>query len=158
VRATYPCGPEAAAIAGPLRYRSAKSRNVGQFGSVVAAAVLSERDVSVDERRLHRRKLGRAETLLAQELVDRTGTDRSQEHSLRIDPAAFDLWRSHADEHGPRCAQCDQLVRVHGQIAGVQWPRILDEISGDPVVFAGAGDVLDLLAEVAPVELGAAFS
>ena len=94
------------------------SRNVGQFGPRrVAAAVLAEGEVAVDQRRLHRRELGRAQILLARAAGTparrrrRPGTCPSRRPS-RLRPAC----EPDADEHRPRRAQGDQLVRVHRQV------------------------------------------
>ena len=64
----------------------------------------------------------------------------------------------------PRRAQRDQFVRIHRQIAGVlaaegRFRRaVLQEVAGHPVVFAGAGEVLDRFAPIAAMQLRAAFA
>src|SRR3970282_1810244 len=60
--------------------------------------------------------------------------------------------------------QGDQLVGIHGDVAGIPASEVrlgravLHEIAGHPVVFASAGEVLYLLAPIAAMELGAAFT
>ena len=95
------------------------------------------------------------QVLLAEQLVHRAGADAGQEHPLRIDPAPLDLLRAHADEHRPRGAHRDQLVRIHRQVVPGERPGVLQIVARHPVIFARRGDVLDQLAEVAAVELGA---
>ncbi len=56
----------------------------------VAAAVLAQGDVAVDERGLLGRELRRPEVLPAEQPIHRPGADAGQEHALRVDPAAFD--------------------------------------------------------------------
>src|SRR5207249_5778759 len=84
--------------------------------------------------------------------------DRGAKHSLRVDPAAFNLERAGADENGTRRAQRDELVGIDGQVVRGQRSRILDEVARHPMVLAGAGDVLDELSEVPAVQLGPALA
>ena len=68
------------------KYLAANSMNVGQFGpGRMAAAVLAERDVAVDERRLDRRELRCPQVLLAEQPVDgaRAGGRRGTSPSRR---------------------------------------------------------------------------
>ena len=63
-----------------------------------------------------------------------------------------------------RRAERDQFVRVHRQIAGGLAAErrlgsaVLQEVAGHPVIFAGAGQILDRFAPVAAMQLGAAFA
>ncbi len=160
VSATADCVAATRSTAGPVMKRPAHEREergpVGQRR--VAAAMLAERNVAVDEGRFHRRKIRRPQILLPEERVNRTGADGGEEHALRVDPASFDLLGTDADEERPRCAQRNQFVRIDRQIAGVQRSCVFDEIAGDPVVLAGTGHVLDLFAEIAPMQFGAALA
>ena len=106
-----------------------------------------------------------AEVLRAEQPEDRSGGDGGHVAALLVEPLGVALLRDAvADERRARRAQRDQLVRVHRHVAGVLAAEgrlggaVLQEVAGHPVVFAGAGQVLDRLAEVAAVQLGAAFA
>ena len=73
----------------------------------MTSAVLTKSDVAVDQRRFDWRKFGDAQISFAEELVDRPGTDRTEEHSLAIDPTTFHLKRTAAYEYGSRSALGD---------------------------------------------------
>src|SRR5205823_6789689 len=56
------------------------------------------------------------------------------------------------------CRQRDQLVRINRQIVLSQGPIVLQEIPCHPVILAGTGNIPNLLAEVAPVQLRTALA
>src|SRR6266540_1166063 len=61
-----------------------KGRPVGS--GRVPSAKLAEGHLTIDERRLHRRKLGRSHVFLAQQLVHRPGAGSRQKHALSVHP------------------------------------------------------------------------
>ena len=131
----------------------------------MAELMLPESEVSIDEGCAHGRKFRRSQVMCAQEPIDRSGVDLSQEHSLCVGPRIAG-WISvpvagagaAPDEPGPWGAQGNQLVIVDGKIAGCQGPTESDKISVEPVIERGAGHIRHLLAEDMPVKLGAAFA
>jgi hypothetical protein len=70
----------------------------------VAAGVLAEGDVAIDKRRFDGRKCNCAEIFLAEKRVDRASTGGAEEHAFGVDPTAFDLLRSTANENRTRRA------------------------------------------------------
>ena len=106
-----------------------------------------------------------AERLRAEQAEHRLRGDRGHVAALLIEPlgiAAFG--NAVADERQPRRAEREQLVRVDGNVAGGLAAErgflgaVLQEVARHPVILARAGEVLDRLAEVAAVQLGAAFA
>ena len=137
----------------------------------MAAVVLTPRQLSIQEPRVHGGHFGGAIVFLLadvprpQQPEHRPRRDRRHVAALLVQPVGVAAFRHPvADEREPRRAQGDQHVRVHRQIPGVLAPEsgrrgaVLQEIARHPVVFAGAGQVLDGLAEIAAVELGAPFT
>src|SRR5579871_901118 len=49
-------------------------------------------------------------------------------------------------------------MSIYRQVIRCEWPRILDEISGHPVIFRGGGDVLHLLTKFTAKNFCSAFS
>ena len=47
---------------------------------------------------------------------------------------------------------------IDGQVVPLERAGVLEEVAGHPVVLAGAGHVLHQFAEIAAVQLGAAFA
>src|SRR5262252_3755942 len=103
--------------------------------------VLTKRDFAIDERCFHGRKLGCAQIFLAKQFVDRAGANPAKEHSLCVDPAAFDLLRAAADEDWPWRAESNEFMRVDGQIVLRERSRIFQKISRHPMVFGSGSDV-----------------
>src|ERR1035437_1815351 len=117
----------------------------------VAATMLAERHVAIDQRGLDGRKLGGPHVLLAQQLVDGPGGGRGHEAALSVYPAVA-VGGAGADEYRARRAHGDQLVRIHRQIAPVQRTGVFEEVAGHPVVFAAPGDVLHDFSPIAAVQ------
>ena len=92
----------------------------------MAAVMLAPGELPVQQAGIDRRHFRRvivvrhAQVLGAQEPEHRSGGHCRHETALLIEPFRVALLR-HAvtDEGQPRCAQCDQFMRVHRQIAGV---------------------------------------
>ena len=95
----------------------------------MAAAVLAEGDVAVDERSFDGWELGGADAgelaafdgadgLFAEEFVDRAGTDSGEECASCVSPAVA-LGGASTDEDGARRAEGDEFVRINGEILGV---------------------------------------
>ena len=82
----------------------------------VSPAMLSPRNVAVNQCGFDWWKLVGAEIFFAEQLVHRPGRRRRHEHPFLINPLAFDFRRSGADEDGPRGAECDQFMSVNRQI------------------------------------------
>ena len=105
------------------------------------------------------------EVLRAEEPENRACGDSSHEAALLIEPFGVALFRNAiADERQARCAQCDQLVGIHGNIPGIFAAEvgfgraIFQEIARHPVVFAGSGQILHRFAKIAPMQFGSAFA
>src|SRR5689334_11606939 len=124
----------------------------------MSAAVRAEGDVSICNGSFDGRKIRGSEIFLPQQTVDRTGTDSAEEHPFGIYPAAFDFRCTCADENRSRSAQRDQFVGIDRQIIGCEWARILEEISGHPVILSAGRNILNLLAERAAQDLGATLA
>ena len=110
-----------------LRKRQ-KCRPVGARG--VAAAVLPPGEIAVDQRRFHCRKFRAAQIFFAKQPKDWTSGDGSHEAAALVHPFAFRALafaRAVANERRPRGAERDQLMCVHGQVAGVQRRRRISE-------------------------------
>ena len=106
-----------------------------------------------------------AEVLRAEQTKHAARGDGRHVAALMIEPSRVSLFgNAVADKNGSRRAQRDELVRVHRNVAripaaeGCGGGAVLQEIAGHPMVFAGAGQVLDRFAPIAPMELGAAFA
>jgi hypothetical protein len=136
----------------------------------VAAVVLPPRQRAADQRVHRRHLLGRvvvraAEVGGTEEAEGRLRADRRHEAPLLIEPEGVALLgHAVADERRPRRAERDQLMGVDRDVVrGLAAERrlagaVLQEGAGHPVVLAAGGEVLDRLAEVAAMELGAAFA
>ena len=133
---------------------------------VLAPGELAVEQARVDGRHLrHPVVLGHAEVARPEQPEDRAGRHRGHVAALLVEPVGVALLRDAvADEGGARRAEGDQLVRIDREVARVLAAErrlggaVLQEVAGHPVVLAGAGEVLDRLAEVAAVQLGAAFA
>src|SRR5690606_14046093 len=120
----------------------------------VAALMHPEGDLAIEEAGLIPLHPPTAQSLLAEQLINRARVYTGQKHPTRIHPVPFYIRRARADEDGSRRGESDELVRVDGQV--VRCERIggiLDEIAREPVVFVGGRQILDLLAEDAAQEL-----
>ena len=124
----------------------------------MTAAVLTKGNVAVNQRGLHRRKLGGPKVCLAQQFVHGPSADRAQEHALCIDPRALHVLRTAADEHRPGGAESNQLMRIHGQIFRSEGTRVLKKIAGHPVILGGRSKIFHLLAEFTSENFGASFT
>ena len=141
-----------------MQVTASKGQECWPVGSrSMSARVLAKRQLSLYQGRFNRRKHGRSHVLLPQQLVDRTCANRSQKHSLGIDPAVS-VRGSARDEDRTRRAECDQFMGIDRQVSRCQWPRIFQEVARHPVIFARPGDIPHLLAEYMPVELGSGLS
>ena len=49
-------------------------------------------------------------------------------------------------------------MRIHGQVAPLEWTRVLEKIAGHPMILAGPGHVFYQLAPVAAMNLSAPFA
>ena len=123
----------------------------------MSAAVLSKGYIAIDQRSFDRRKSRRAHILLAQQFIDRSGRNSSQEHALRVHPAIA-LGSSAADEDRPRRAQCNQFIGIDRQILRMERPRILKEVPCHPVILLRAGYIFNGLAPVAAIEIRASHA
>ena len=111
------------------------------------------------------RELRRAQVFLAEQPVDRAGADGREEAALGVDPGVVDRHGpvgierpgvvAGAQKHRPWRAERDELVRVDRHRVPAR--RVLQVVARHPVV-EGVGDVLDRLAVLAAVELGAALA
>src|SRR5712691_524633 len=127
--------------------------------------MLTKTNVTIEERGVDGRKLFRTEILFAEERIDGPRGGRGKKAALRIHPRVVRLDGSvgigragtlaGAEEHGPRGAQRDELVRVHGQ--RVPPARVFEVVARHPVVETG-GQIFDGLAELAAMQLGAALT
>src|SRR4029079_840907 len=95
----------------------------------------------------------------AEQAEHRACGDSRHVAALMIEPAGIALFgHAVADERWSRRAQCDQLVRIHWNVAGILAAEVgfggavFDEVAGHPVILAGGGEVLDLLAPVASMQ------
>jgi len=84
----------------------------------VTARVLAEGEVAVEQAMLLGRHLHRAETLLAEQLVDGARVRAALEIADGVDPRAFDFEGADADVRGSRSAQRHQLMGVDRQVVG----------------------------------------
>ena len=82
----------------------------------VSAAVLSPGNVAINQRGFDRWKCVSAEISSADQPVYRPRRNRCHEHPPLIYPLAFDFRRPGAEENRTRRTECDQFMRVHGQI------------------------------------------
>src|SRR5258708_7647459 len=133
-----------------------KGRQVRSSG--MPSAMLAESDVAVSQSGFHGRKFSRPQVLLAQQFIDFARAHCAKKHTLGVDPAAFYLLRAAADEYRTRGAERDQFMGVDRQMVEGKLAGVFDKIPGHPMIFAGRGDVLDLLAKVAAPDLGPAGS
>ncbi len=81
--------------------------------------------------------------------------------ALLIEPLGVAAFRDAvADERQPRRAEREQLVRVHREIGRCLSPEggflrsVLEKAARHPVILARAGQILNRLAEISPVQLG----
>jgi hypothetical protein len=137
----------------------------------VAAVVLSPGQFALEQARVDRRHQRRPVILLlpdvphAKQPKDGARRDRRHVTALLIEPIRV-ATRGYAvaDEGRSRGAKSNQFMSVHGQITCVLAAEgrfggpVLQKVPRHPMVSPGAGEVLDRLAKVAPVQLGAALS
>ena len=137
----------------------------------MSAVVLPPRELAIEQADVDRAASSRcgsrrdAEILGAEQAEHRLRRDRRHETALMVEPLRVALFRhAVADEGQARRAQRDQFVRVDRQIAGGLAAErrfggaVLQEVAGHPVILARAGEVLDRLAPIAAMQLGAAFA
>ena len=120
----------------------------------VAAAVLAEGDVAVGKGGLERGEVGGAQALFAEEAVDGLSSDAGEEHAFGVDPAV--TFVAGTDKNRAGGAEGDEFVGVDGEVGSRLGAGVLEVVAGHPVVFVWCGDVFDLLAVQAAVELDAA--
>ena len=137
----------------------------------VAAVVLTPGELTIEQADVHGRHLlglvvvRHTKTLRAEQAEDRLRRDGCHIAALVIEPLRIAALRDAvADERQPRRAQRDQFMGIDGDVAGgFSTERrflgaVLQEVSRHPVIFAGAGEVLDRFAPVPSVQLGAALT
>src|SRR2546423_8499878 len=98
--------------------------------------MLAKSHVTVDERGLNRRKLGRSHVLFAEKAINRPCPSSGHETPFCIDPSVALGCGPAADEYRTRCAKRDQLVRIDRQIAPIQRAGVFKEVAGDPMILA----------------------
>lgn len=116
----------------------------------VSAVVLPPSELSIQQAVVYRRKryvmiiVGKPRTLGPEKLEHGLGRNRGHKAALLVQPVSIaTLWNAIADEREARCAERNQVMRVHGQIAWTLCTRpgfrssILQEVAGHPVVLAG---------------------
>ena len=121
---------------------------VGAVG--VPAVVLPPGELPVEQPDVHGRHLrrvvvlGHAQIPGAQQPEHRPGGHGCHEAPLVIEPVRVALLgHAVADERGPRRAERDQLVGVHGQVGGLHAAEgrlgraVLQKVSRHPVILAG---------------------
>ena len=138
---------------------------------LVSTVMLSPRQLTikktdVDSRHLRHAIVVRvAKVLDAEQAEDGPGCDRCHIAALVIEPVRVTLLRDAvADEHPSRCDERNELMRIDGDVIrglraeGLFGGAVFQEVAGHPVILAGAGEVLDRLAEVATMQLGATLA
>jgi len=100
----------------------------------VPAAVLAERDVSIDQRRFDRRKFARPQVFLAEQFVNRPAPSAARNIPL-ASAHPSPLVAPGANKNRAGRAQRDELVRIHRHVRGRERPRIFQKIPRHPVIF-----------------------
>src|SRR5919198_1438319 len=118
----------------------------------VATTMLAESKLAIDKRSLYRRKLCCSQILLAEQLEDGPGSNRSHKTSSLINPFALRSWPfcgAVTDKGGARRAQRNQLVRINRQIIPVERPGVFEKVACHPMVFARACEIFYKFTEIA---------
>src|SRR5262249_21863439 len=87
----------------------------------VAFAVIVPAQITINDWMIHRRQFTRAQILLTEQAVDRTGGDRAEEFAFRIGPLVA---QSSIEEQRPRRNPGDYKMLVTGQLIPVTGVRL----------------------------------
>ena len=137
----------------------------------VPAVMLTPGQLAIEQAHVDRRHLlvvivvRGPQVFRAQEPEYRPGGDGGHVAALLVQPLRVALLRhAVADEGQARRAQGDQLMRIHGYVAGVLAAEngfrgaVLQEVAGHPMVFSRSGEVLHRFSPIAAVQFGAALA